>query len=552
MKKLLLLATSLSLFVFLSQSQNNSSNDRREQLDSLYLLISQTQEDSIKANNYIQIGKLISYISVDSAIYYYSLSKNIAIEHMPFSLSNEEDLYYKRILGVSNFYLGSYAQRQSNYTIAIERYNEAIKFQEETGDKKGLAKTYNYLSRIYERKGEYKRFHELNIKASHLQLELKDTVGLSFSLIGIASYFEAQKKTDSLSFYYEKAIGFLRKSSDLNILSYGLYEYANALRRLEKYQASIDLLFETLEIYEALNHSTRIAKTMGAIGRLYCDLNQLDKAEVYFNKLKELSIHQKSNELEVSSLNNFGQLYCAQGKHEKSLNSYQKVLSIIEKVNLGPITLASCLNEIGKQYEHIGDWKTAVTYFKKGIKVGLSLKSPKKQTVQLNNLSNAYLNLNELSKAEANATKSIKLGEEFDLPKSIMASAKILANIKARQKQHKEALFYYKLATSIKDSLANINIGNLLIQKEAEYKVRQKDQQIIVLEKEQEVQKLTVANQEIQLEKQRQNQLLLLLGVSLLISISAFFFNRYTLKQKHEKLELKAKRLELENRQEKT
>lgn len=530
---------------FFAYSQHRIQKDRAMLVDSLLRITPELEEDSLQLKNYLKLAQLLSYTNVDSAIFYYQLIEQRASGLLTKASANHEKLRFLKLKGRASFYLASIAQMRSDYTGAIKKFRETELIQKKVGDRIGLAKTYNFLSRIYERQGDYEQFFTLGKKAYQLQIEAKDTSQFCFSLIGFASYYELQKKSDSTIHYYEMALQFLREKGDKHMLSYGLYEYANALKRFNQYEAAIGLLFEALEIYEKMKHDVRIARTMASIGTIFCELEELDQAEHYFKRLEELANKTKSIELQAKSLNNFGRLYCARGEHQKSLTMHQKALSLIELSELGPTTRTNCLTEIGKQYEHMGNSKKAISFYEQSLQIGRQHATFKSIVEQLNNLSRSHLALGELTSAQHYAEEAMKLGKRVDMASSVMTATSLLAQVKEKQKAFDEALHYFHKAATIKDSLTGVNIENVLVKKEAQYKLQQRDAKITNLEREQEFQELKVKNQNAKLSQQRQQLLVLVLGFLFVISLSLLLFNRYKQRQKSE-------RLVLERQQEKT
>lgn len=83
----------------------------------------------------------------------------------------------------------------------------------------------------------------------------------------------------------------------------------------------------------------------------------------------------------------------------------------------------------------------------------------------------AYLSLNNLSKSEEEALKSIEISNTHNLGGMIWYSNNLLSQIKEKQEDYKKSLQYLKTSNNVRDSIFNLNKEALVLEANARYGV---------------------------------------------------------------------------------
>ena len=253
------------------------------QLDSLLTEIDRSSVDSVKARLYLQAGQDLKNHAPDSALSFYQMSDSIVALGLQ-STEEKERNRYLELRGLSLSLQARHFKEFGDFKTAEKLFEEAILIQEKHGKSLDLATTYNAAGRIYERKGDPQQFYTLTHKALKLHRGKRNATGTAISYIALGSYFEQQGGNDSCLFYYEEAIKTLRPANNKEVLSFGLYEFANVLSRMEAYDRAIPMLLEAVKLYEEAGNELQTAGGYLSLGIFFFRADKQEKAESYYKK----------------------------------------------------------------------------------------------------------------------------------------------------------------------------------------------------------------------------------------------------------------------------
>ncbi|MGD1847559.1 MAG: tetratricopeptide repeat protein, partial [Salibacteraceae bacterium] len=508
------------------------------QLDSLLTEIDRSSVDSVKARLYLQAGQDLKNHAPDSALSFYQMSDSIVALGLQ-STEEKERNRYLELRGLSLSLQARHFKEFGDFKTAEKLFEEAILIQEKHGKSLDLATTYNAAGRIYERKGDPQQFYTLTHKALKLHRGKRNATGTAISYIALGSYFEQQGGNDSCLFYYEEAIKTLRPANNKEVLSFGLYEFANVLSRMEAYDRAIPMLLEAVKLYEEAGNDLQTAGGYLSLGIFFFRVDKLEKAESYFKKAAILNERIQSIEIGFSISSNSASIHSAKGDYQKSLEEYTKALEIAQKFQFGPNLECILLSNMAQQYKSLGDLELAISSNEKAISLGDQVMIPTQKAILLYDLGRAYFDNQQLNKAILTLERSLRLSKENKQTKLALQNHFLLSQIYDIQTKYQLAHDHLQEAYSLKDTINKANTQSLLVEKEAEFVVQQKEQEIIDLEKVKELQELRLANQNNQLAL---DQLyIVLLGISVLLIGGIFYWFYSRLRLKKERIELKAK-----------
>ncbi|MER2126096.1 tetratricopeptide repeat protein [Solibacillus sp.] len=96
------------------------------------------------------------------------------------------------------------------------------------------------------------------------------------------------------------------------------------------------------------HHQYTIASTLGYLYRIYGfdDMNQLIKAEMYFNRCLAYATSEKDIAKEITTRIRLGEVYKYQGNHQKALELFQKAVLLCEA--------SDAKNQLDFAYQHLG------------------------------------------------------------------------------------------------------------------------------------------------------------------------------------------------------
>lgn len=316
------------------------------------------------------------------------------------------------------------------------------------------------------------------------------------ALMNIGIYYISTCKYDQGELYIQNALDVYEEIE--NVL--GQANANLALGRISKYigdlkKATIYYHF-ALDLSSDLNNEKEIASLFINLGNVYDDMNDKQKAlECY---LRGLNLKKKYNDQYgiANAYNNIGQLYYKHNEIDKSLDYYYSALKVIGK-NDNKKLISSLYNNIALIYMDKDIIDSAFAYQELSLKYDLELNDNFDVSISYLNLGNLYMIKENYIKADEYFNKSKQLSEYLHYEKGIADSYQYLGILNMNKSNYKEAvrnlnyaqkyylknkdvdevienynLFsesynkmgkgdsafaYFKLASSLNDSLSNLN-----------------------------------------------------------------------------------------------
>lgn len=315
--------------------------------------------------------------------------------------------------------------------------------------------------------------------------KLKQSETIATSLGFIANSYSLKNDFKNAQINYLKAIKIYTQLNNqyaigncyINIGN--LFQHQGIVTQAEKYYALAGIIFKKLEDNE------RLAQLYNNYGILYGENNQLLKSEKYF--MASTSIREK-----LSDQLNLANAYLNVGAINVLLKNYDKAEQFLLKSMLKFKSInnvygqASCLTNLGQIQEETQNFTKAIYYYKQSIA-----------------LSKANSNMEDLENALINISNTYKKTGDY-----------------------KQAFLYNEELIDLKDSIYKKSLTSEIAEMQIKYETEKKQQNINLLNKENKIQKLTVAK--------RNTYLTISLGALLTTILLGFlFYNRYKLKQEY-------------------
>ncbi len=260
-------------------------------------------------------------------------------------------------------------------------------------------------------------------------------------------------------------------------------------------EKAINYFLKSKELYETIKDTSRVIAMYSNIGVAFVEGKEGgESSETYFLKALELAIQSKNNKAAIFPAANLGINFAEQKQYKKSEKYIERALDLLEKVELEdrfrPL-IAGLYSSYGLVKYNLGDETKALYYF---------------------DLAEEYAKKNELLRDLASVYK--KKAEVFE------AHSKF-------SEAHKTLKQYIKINDSI------LKIANLeQVQKiEAEYFVKENESKLKLIEKEKQLQKITIS------ESNTHKIMLVLFSLVLLLGIVWVFKKNKQLKLAKENAE---------------
>ncbi len=396
---------------------------------------------------------------------------------------------------------------RGNFDEALGYYFQSLSIWEETDSKKGVGNVLNNIGIIYRQKGELDKAISYFKKSLKIREEIKDKRGIRGSYNGIGNT------------YMDKG------------------DYKNAIKYLVKF----------LKFCEEANDKKGIAIASNNIGIVYKSLKFWDEAIRYFEQGLKIS-QELNNKLEISNnLSNLGIVYHEKKDLKKGLEYLKRALAIRNDID-DKSGVVESYNNLGLICLDKEDYHNAEEYFKLSYDLGSFIDYKPSIAISRNGSSQIYLSYGDSALAEGNkayaqknynialrhAQEALSIAQALDINPQIRDASNTLFKIYKTRKNDSKALEYYELHIKTRDSIESEENRRELIKQEFQFEYEKQ----VAIDK-YEYEKKIAADEAVAAERIKQEkdkQLYLYFGLSILLLLIALIFTRYRLSQQQKKV----------------
>ena len=360
-------------------------------------------------------------------------------------------------------------------------------------------------------------------------------IGASYHMIGLMYYFKgdyllsldrytkALNKWDTLA----KAVQPDRINYVLLKMSKTIGNIGNIYSEQGNYPMALEYYFKALRIDEKLQRKNGITSNLGNIGLVYCYQREYPKALEYLFKALKMDEESGNKDGVARHLGNIGLAYNQQKNFKKALEYYEKVLKMNEALG-NKYNIANLLGNIGSVYADMGDFQKALEYSFRALKLSDELGDKSRVAIWLGNIGSDYAALKKYKEAEKYLLQALEIDTAIGSLLNCRYRYEALSDLYVQLGDYKKGYSYYKLYSSVKDSLFNEEKEKEITRHEMSFEFEKKEATI----KAEQDKKDALAE-----EKNRKQKLvtwLIAAGLFLVIIFSGFIFRslRITREQK--------------------
>lgn len=297
---------------------------------------------------------------------------------------------------------------------AIDYAQEGIIWSKEYNDEECLARLYNFLGNRYYMIGSYDLSLENYQEALRLTMRIgeKEAVAVLMQKLGIINFSKNDYKRSLLYFQQTlkiyQELGFSIREAELYTSIGAIFFY------WEEYEKALENYDRAFNIYKELDHLNALSDVLFNKGITNQKLNNYTEAQKWFKQA--INVSQKLNKQNniAKVLNAIGETFMLEHKYEDALEVFEKAYLIQKKTNDRIVVAQS-----------------------------------------LNNLGNVYKEMNHFQKSTFYLEQSLKIATELDLTLTIMDNYKSYYELYYIQDRSHEALKYYQMYVSLRDSIFN-------------------------------------------------------------------------------------------------
>lgn len=337
--------------------------------------------------------------------------------------------------------------------------------------------------------------------------------------------YQAEKTDNEQAVHYaDQAIKAARAVSDTVHWIEGLMKHGGNNFFLGNYQQALSDYHKARDLNEEIGDQAGVALTLNEIGTLVKRQGDVQKSLEYYKQAMEIASQAGDTAQVANSMNNMGIVFDVTGQLDKAMQYFKESAGMKER--MGDINgLTYNLDNMGMVTAKQGKFEESARYFKRAIELRKQLGDTRMLGILYNNLGEMQLMRGDVSAAEQNFQQALDIAQMTSYHHFRQHIYGMLSDIEARRNNYAAALDYFKMKTTLNDSLFNAQRSRQLAEMEAKYETRKKEQQL-------EIQRAQIAEQRTTL--QRNFILLISLAVVLGLVLVVWWLVRNQTKKKQQ------------------
>ncbi|MEW5845265.1 MAG: tetratricopeptide repeat-containing sensor histidine kinase [Bacteroidota bacterium] len=427
--------------------------------------------DSLKHQLKSAKGKEKVNILTDISKYFWPINPDSSIFYAEKSLKEAKEEGSDDAIGDAYNALGNAYSSKNLNEPALSFYLKSLEYRERNGNPLKIGNSYHNLGLVYR---DLKQFN-----------------------LAVSSHNKAIE-------FYEKA-----KRFDLIVMSYNLI--ASLYNLINDKNKALEYAFKALNIANDNKIDDVKANLYNLLGSLNRDLKNLELAEKYY--LLAFKEWEKSKDLSGlgTAYNNLGIILDEKGDLQKALEYYSKSLDIATQLK-DSSGIATAYNNIGYLYGRIHEFDKALSNYFKSYEISVKTQQIDAAHNTLNNIASTYLKQGNLEKANEALSKALKNILTVVDPAYKQETYQLLSELYARKGDFQKAYRYKAIELAYTDTLYSQQRLSSIAEMQARFETETKEKEIELLKKDVEL-------KELQYQKQRSVQQVLVSLTLLLLAI---------------------------------
>lgn len=381
-----------------------------------------------------------------------------------------------------------YYTSSSNVDVSINYGNRALALAKEIGNDSLTAMCMNELSLSYYYKGNFDSCIILAEGAYKIRLtkQLWRDAGASMSKVALG--------------YYEKG----------------------------NYDISLEKNLKALELLKKAGADREVLQLQNNIGSIYERNNQFEEAKKMYAAAADGAYKLKDYEGYVTAKTNYAIAIQQQGDVKGAVTIFTEMIPICQKYCREEY-ISQIYQSLGVSQRRLGNTEKGLEYYLKAKEVYDRIGSIAGMSIINTNIGLCYVDLKRYQEAEEFLQLGLKQSKEIG---SLLWQKKAygaLYKLEYNKQNYKEAINYFELYQIVNDSIYNIETQDKLGKLQTEYQVQQKENTILI-------QKNTIAENELSINKQNTFLIILISAFAVLLLLVLFIIQRNNIVRKKSEL----------------
>ncbi len=280
-------------------------------------------------------------------------------------------------------------------------------------------------------------------------------------------------------------------------IAYGYNLAGKIYRKQADYSQALKYFFKFLETSEKSNDQDGIGRAFNNIGLIYREQKNDKLALEYFQKSLAIQQKQDNPRIIAATLGNVASIHLRQGNDSLAMYYYQESLKLAQASGS---KLYEAIDEygLGLVYHAQKQYQTSIIHYQKALQLAEKLGEKSEMARYWIGLAESYRQLNAWQPAEEAALRGLQLAQTLGNQKEVQQAGFALAAVYKQRKNFEKALFYHELASSVKDSLFNLENAKIVQNLTFDYQTEKQNLKITTLNKDKLIQQNEIHRKSLQ------------------------------------------------------
>ena len=295
-------------------------------------------------------------------------------------------------------------------------------------------------------------------------------------------------------------------------------------------EKALEYLFEALHINDSLGLEPNLMINYNMISTILSSIKDYENAHKYLDKAIEIGEKLQMVVRLGYSYYSKGKINNDQNKKVEAIQYYEKAIEILEKAN-DQRALGVVYGSLGKSYIEIGELDKARAIIEQNIERKKAMGDYRNLVLELVNKGRIYIEEKNYSKAYKEAYASLELAKERKILEERLDAYELLALLDSLSGNHQQGVRNLRELIVFKDSIISVEESKKVAELKTRLETEQKEKEIELLSKDNELQALRINQQE-------RNLLIGSGGLLFFLALAiGLFFQRQNLQRTKQQLE---------------
>lgn len=473
--------------------------------DALHVIKGEESED-FPAKTLFRLGILYRQQAYfDSATYYFDKSEDL--------IKNQEVGLLHASLYASQ---GILADLRSRSKTALRLLNKSLAIRLKFGDSVRIADTWCNMGVAYSHISNYDSAEYCYAKAEDFLMRINDPETYMHISLSRGETSFSKGDFNSAIENYTIALNALKNNTYKRYYATLLFKIGELYENQGAYNTAYEYIFSALKEFEKTNSRQDLARAYSQIGWCYNYLENYSLALENANHSLQIAELINDSSSIAQNQNLIGFTYFKTKKYSEALGAFEQALIIRRKIGHWWGVSFTLYNK-GLTYLTLGQNERAYALFMESLAIDERIGKKVGIIFTSNELGYQFAKQRNFTKAFYYLAKANKLASSIPVQQQLLANYKNYIFLYEQQRDNTNTIKYFKLYTTLKDSLSNELNSSRISKADAVFQLQKKAAEVELANKENELHQEKIKTQESEITFQQ--RVIIIVSVCLIILI---------------------------------